>query len=168
MVSYSGYWQYQNLIQADPIPKKEKCYIPENSISGYLQTHPEFKLFQWMIKLAEMELKMGNEQFDSTLFVVPDSYLIRQFGSEQYFINMDKHRAIHIINAHLLNRKIHKKTLESQRLTKIYTKNQSTEIYFLNNYGEITINNMAKIIKEDIRLDNGVIHIIDNLLLPVF
>ena len=109
MVSYSGYWQYQNLIQADPIPKKEKCYIPQNSISGYLQNHPEFKLFQWMIKLAEMELKMGNKQFDSTLFVVPDSYLIRQFGSEQYFINMDKHRAIHILNAHLLIEKFIKK-----------------------------------------------------------
>ena len=89
MVSYSGYWQYQNLIQADPIPQKEKCYISENSISGYLQRHPDFKLFQWMIKLADMELKMGNEQFDSTLFVVPDQYLVRQFGSEQYFIDMD-------------------------------------------------------------------------------
>ena len=168
MVSYSGYWQYQNIIQADPIPKKEKCYIPDNSISGYLHGHPDFRLFLWMIKLAEMELKMGNEQFDSTLFVVRDKDLLQQFGGEQYFINMDKHTAIHTLNAHLLNRKIHKKTLQSQRLTKIFTKNQSTELYFLNNYGEITINNMAKLVDEDIQVGNGVIHIIDKLLSPIF
>jgi uncharacterized surface protein with fasciclin (FAS1) repeats len=58
--------------------------------------------------------------------------------------------------------------LESQRLTKIFTKNQSTELYFLNNYGEITINNMAKMIQEDIKVGNGVIHIIDKIISPIF
>jgi uncharacterized surface protein with fasciclin (FAS1) repeats len=168
MVSYSGYWQYQNIIQAEPIQKKEKCYVPDNSITGYLHGHPDFRIFSWMIKLADMELKMGNEQFDSTLFAVRDADLLRQFGGEGFFTGMDKQKAIHILNAHLLNRKIHKKTLESQRLTKIFTKNQSTELYFLNNYGEITINNMAKMIQEDIKVGNGVIHIIDKIISPIF
>ena len=81
---------------------------------------------------------------------------------------MDKNQAYNILYAHLLNKKIHKKTLMSQRLTKIYTKNEKTQIIFLNNYGDITLNNMSKLIKEDIRLQNGVIHVVDHLILPVF
>ena len=168
MVSYHGYFQYQHIIQADPIEKKEVCRIPENTISGYLHNHPEYRLFTWMIKKAEMELKMGDQQFDATLFVVNDKDLLKQFGSDDFFVNMDKNQAYNILYAHLLNKKIHKKTLMSQRLTKIYTKNEKTQIIFLNNYGDITLNNMSKLIKEDIRLQNGVIHVVDHLILPVF
>ena len=70
--------------------------------------------------------------------------------------------------AHLLNRKISKQTLMSQRLTKIYTKNEKTEIMFLNNYGDVILNNMSNLVKENINLQNGIIHEIDRLLLPVF
>ena len=169
MVSYHGYWQYQHNIQADNVPKKDVCRIPINTISGYIHSNPDYQLFGWIIKLAEMELKMGDEQFDQTLFLVNDKNLRAQFGNDDsFFINMDKHQAIHILGAHLLNKKIHKKTLESQRLTKLFTKNQKTELMFLNNYGDITINNMARLIESDIKLQNGVIHIIDRLLLPVF
>jgi len=168
MVSYHGYWQYENIIQAEPIPKKSECRIKTSTISGYLETQPNYKLFQWMVRLADMEKKMGDEQFDSTLFLVNDENLLKQFGSENFFINMDKHTAIHILGAHLLTRQIHKKTLASQRLTKIYTKNLKTELIFLNNYGEITINNKANLIDADIDRSNGVIHLIDQLLIPVF
>lgn len=170
MVSYHGYWQYQNIIQADSVPKKDICRIPLNTISGFIHSQSnKYQLFGWIIKLAEMELKMGNEQFDHTLFLVNDENLRAQFGNDDsFFINMDKHQAIHILYAHLLNKKIHKKTLESQRLTKLFTKNQQTELMFLNNYGDITINNMSRLVEPDIKLQNGVIHIIDRLLLPVF
>lgn len=167
MVSYHGYWQYENIIQAEPIKQKAVCHISSNTISGYIHTHPGYQLFGWMIKLAEMELKMGNEQFDQTLFLVNDENLRKQFGNDEFFINMDKHQAIHILGAHLLNKKIHKKTLESQRLTKLFTKNQQVELMFLNNYGDITINNIAHLVEADIRLQNGVIHIIDRLLCGV-
>jgi uncharacterized surface protein with fasciclin (FAS1) repeats len=167
MVSYHGYWTYQNIIQAEAKQPKETCRINVNTISGYIASKPNYTLFQYMIKLADMELKMGNEQFDATLLLVSDENLRKQF-SDDFFINMDKHKAIHILNAHLLNHRIHKKTLMSQRLSKIYTKNLKTEIYFLNNQGKITINNMATLLQEDIDLQNGVIHIIDRLVGPVF
>ena len=170
MVSYHGYWQYQNIIQADPVPKKDVCRIPLNTISGFIHSRSgEYQLFGWMIKLADMELKMGHEQFDQTLFLVNDANLRAQFGNDDsFFINMDKHQAVLIVGAHLLNKKIHKKTLESQRLTKLFTKIQQTELMLLNNYGDITINNTARLVVADIKLQNGVIHIIDRLLLPVF
>ena len=116
MVSYHGYWQYQNIIQADPVPKKDVCRIPLNTISGFIHSRSgEYQLFGWMIKLADMELKMGHEQFDQTLFLVNDANLRAQFGNDDsFFINMDKHQAVLIVGAHLLNKKIHKK---SQNLT---------------------------------------------------
>ena len=98
MVSYHGYWQYQDIIQANPIPK-EKCIINSNSIAGFL-ANPNYTLFRWMMKLADMELKMGNEQFQSTLFLVNDENLRKQFGSDEFFLKMDKHKAVHILGAH--------------------------------------------------------------------
>jgi len=167
MVSMHGYFQYQHIIQADPIPQEEKCIIHENSITGFIHKN-NYKLFGWMIKLAEMELKMGNEQFDSTLFLVNDENLRKQFGQDdQFFLSMDKHKAVHIINAHLLNRKIYPKTLMSQRLTKLFTKNESTQIMCLHNKGSLTFNNMANLLSS-VEVGNGVIHLIDRLLLPVF
>ena len=173
MVSYYGSsFTYKHLVQADPIQKPEICYAKRDTISGFLAAHPDFQLFSWMIKKADMDLKMGNEQFDATLFVASDQDLYKQFGSkeaaEDFFINIDKNNAYNILYAHLLNRKIHKKTLTSQRLTKIFTKNLKTELYILNNYGDITINNMANLIQEDFVLSNGIIHFVDHLLLPVF
>jgi len=168
MVSYSSYWTYQRIIQAEPIPEKIVCQIKSDTISGYLKEHPDYQLFSWMIKKADMELKMGNEQFDATLFVVSDENLRKQFGSDDFFINMDKNQAYNILYAHLLNRKISKQTLTGQRLTKIYTKNEKTEIMFLNNYGDITLNNMSKLLKENVRLQNGIIYDIDKMLFPIF
>lgn len=167
MVSMHGYFQYQHIIQADPIPKKEKCIIKDNTIAGFIHKN-NYKLFGWMIKLAEMELKMGNEQFDSTLFLVSDEDLRKQFGQDdKFFIQMDKNKAIKILNAHLLVRKIHPNTLMSQRLTKLFTKNESTQIMCLHNKGSLTFNNMANLLSS-VEVENGVIHIIDRLLLPVF
>lgn len=167
MVSYHGYFQYQNIIQAEPIEKKEKCYIKKDTISGYLQNHPEFKLFNWIIKKADMELKMGNEMFNSTIFIVDDNNLLKQFGSEDFFTSLDKNQAFNILNSHIINRKIHKETLYNQKLSKIFTKNEKTQFYFLNNNGLISINNSSKI-KEDLILSNGIIYIIDKLILPIF
>ena len=172
MVSYSGYWQYQNIIQAEAVPKKEVCYARRDTISGYLADHPEFQLFHWIIKKADMDRKMADEQFNATLFAVTDTNLYQQFGSkeaaESYFVKLDKNQAYNILYAHLLERKIHKKTLMGQRLTKLFTKNEKTELYFLNNYGDITINNLAHLVQSDLEFSNGIIHIVDRLLIPVF
>ena len=55
----------------------------------------------------------------------------------------------------------------SQRLTKLFTKNESTQIMCLHNKGSLTFNNMANLLSS-IEVGNGVIHLIDQLLLPVF
>jgi uncharacterized surface protein with fasciclin (FAS1) repeats len=164
MVSYSNYWQYQNIVQAEP-ERKVICVRDSKSIMGILESSKNnFSFFIWMIKKAEMDDKMYHELFDSTLLLVSDENLRNQVG-EDFFTSMDKNTALNILNIHLLNRKIHKQTLESQRLTKIYTKNKKTEIIFLNNYGNITINNTSKLIAENIHASNGLIHIIDKLLI---
>jgi len=166
MVSYSGYWQYQDIIQAER-PAKKVCIYNQNTIMGYISSNPDYTLFTWMIKKAEMDLKMYHELFDSTLFIVNDANLRKQVG-EDAFVTMDKNTAINLLNAHLLDKKIHKKTLMSQRLTRIFTKNQKTEIMFLNNNGNVTLNNMSKLIKEDIIVSNGVMHEVEYLILPFF
>lgn len=162
MVSYHGYFQYQNIIQAEPIQPKQVIRVDQDTIAGFLSTHKDYQLFFWMVKKAGMELRMGSEQFDCTLLAVNDENLRRQFGGDDVFINMDKHTAINILNAHLIKRKIYKKTLLNQRLTKIYTKNEKVELMLLNNNGTITINNMSTMSSEVV-LKNGVIHLIDKL-----
>lgn len=166
MVSYHGYWSYHNIIQAEPIEKERKFRIKPDTISGFLHTSNDFTFFSWLIKKAEMEMKMGHEQFDSTLFLVKDEDIKKQMGpnAEDFFVQLDKNTAYHILYSHLLDKKIHKRTLMSQRLTKLFTKNDKKQIMFLNNNGDVSLNNIARLVQEDIILSNGVIHIIDHLL----
>jgi len=58
-------------------------------------------------------------------------------------------------------------TEEGLNSTKLFTKNENTQIMCLHNKGSLTFNNMANLLSS-IEVENGVIHIIDNLLLPVF
>jgi len=171
MVSYSNYWAFQNILQAEKDEKKDTFKIRPDTIAGFLH-QPNFEYFDWIVKKADMELKMAHEQFDSTLFVVDNNYLIKQFNNkerlEHFLKNLDKNNAVNLLNAHILNRQIYKKTLLSQRLTKVYTKNNKTELMFLNNNGHMTINNKSNLLKEDIQLSNGLIHIVDQLFFPIF
>ena len=44
MVSYHGYWTYQNIIQAEAKQPKETCRINVNTISGYIASKPNYTL----------------------------------------------------------------------------------------------------------------------------
>ena len=166
MVSYSNYWSFQNIVQAEKDEKKEVCRIDENSVSGFLHKD-QFKYFEWIVKKADMLLKLAHETFESTLFVVDDEHLIKQFDTqenlEDFLRSLDKNDVVNLLNSQMLNRRIHHQTLLSQRLTKVYSKNRKTELMFLNNNGHITINNKSNLLQSDIKLSNGLIHIVDHL-----
>jgi len=174
MVSYHGYWNYQDLIQSYDLedkrrfPPKEK--YDKNTVYGYICDSPQFSIFKHLLKTANLEKNADHPQFNSTLFICDDKTLFQLYG-ETFFMNMDRDTALNIVKFHMLNRMIGKKTLLYNKGCLVQTKRESSQItidVLTNEKGEnkIHINQQAFIVSDEIKRSNGLIYIIDNLLVP--
>jgi len=169
MVSYHGYWNYQDIIQSYDLkdirrfPEKEQ--YNKESVYGYLQTNPDFTIFTHILKTANLDKVCDNLPFDSTLFVCDDETLRRTFD-DSFFMNLDRNSALALINFHILNKRIGKRTLLSKRGCLIKTKKNSQISIDIQDNKHIHINQQAFIVSDEIPRSNGLIYILDNLLIP--
>ncbi len=172
MVSYHGYWNYQDLIQSYDIkdsrrfPEKEQ--YNKESVYGYLRTNPDFTIFTHILKTANLDKVCDNLPFDSTLFICDDESLRKTFNDDDsFFMNLDRNSALTLINFHILNRRIGKRTLLSKRGCLIQTKNNNSQISIdIKDNKDIHVNQQAFIVSDEIPRSNGLIYILDNLLIP--
>lgn len=170
MVSYHGYWQYQDLVQSYNLtdyrsyPPKQSLYNP-NSISGFLNNNKDYSIFAYLFKVVKIDQIADESQFKSTVFVCNDELLRKNLG-EEFFMNLDKNSATTLINTHILPRVVNEQTLLGRRVALLDTKNPKSQINMVNNKGQICLNNQAYIISKQINCSNGIIYLIDNLLLP--
>jgi uncharacterized surface protein with fasciclin (FAS1) repeats len=81
---------------------------------------------------------------------------------------MDVSFARHIIKTSMLNKKIPSELLEDSPFSFFNTNDPFNKLLISNINGETFINNNIKIIQKDIIATNGIIHIIDNLILPEY
>jgi uncharacterized surface protein with fasciclin (FAS1) repeats len=168
MTSSHGYWTYQDLIQTYDlsdirrVPPKNPTYSSD-TIMGYVN-HDEFKIFKFLVKTAQMDEKMDQYSFNSTLFICKDEDLLKNYP-EEFFMKLDRNSARTLLNYHILVRQIDLKSLLGSRASKIDTKNPRSEIEVSCKNGTVLLNNQAYVIKEVSR-SNGIIFIIDNLLIP--
>ena len=81
--------------------------------------------------------------------------------------NMDESTAKSIVLFSTLNRKINLDLLSQSPMKYVFTQNTTNKL-LLETYENITYLNRgnAKIIRPDINLSNGMIHIINNILIP--
>jgi uncharacterized surface protein with fasciclin (FAS1) repeats len=169
MVSYYGNWTYNDLIQTYDLPEKRSILnkspkYQSDSIMGFLTKDSRYSIFVYMIKLAQLDLRMDQEQFKSTLFVC-DDYTLLQTYPEEFFMNLDRNTALTIINFNIIPRLVTHNSLNSITLAKLDTKNPRSEIILFKKNGQIILNGQAKLI-EEYQQSNGVIQVIDGLLLP--
>jgi hypothetical protein len=146
---------------------KPKFTLNSNSIMSFLENNTEFSKFCYIVKLSRLEGLFNDCQADATLFVVADLYINKIDNIEQILANMDESTARSIILFSTLNRKINYDLLSQSPIKYIYTQNTTNKMLFetINNITYLNKGN-AKIIKYDINLQNGMIHLIDNILIP--
>ncbi len=169
MVSYHGYWTYQDLVQSYDLkdtrrfPPKET--YDKNSVYGYLRDQQDYKIFTHLLRVSNMDKKADHPQFDSTIFICKDEILVKYYG-EDFFMNMDRNKALTLITFHMLNRKIGKKTLMGRNGCSLQTKREESQVMIDVLDNQLIINRQAKVVSDELKVGNGYLYEIDNLLIP--
>lgn len=153
--------------------KVQPC-MRKNSLYWFLFNNGEFSKFLRIVDRAKMIGQLNKIQADFTLFVPRDQDL--KHIPEAFFEFMDDGLAKQIFNASCMNRRISGNLLVSSPVSYYATLNSEMRMYVTNIFsvsprdnGEgITteINKCARVLKYDVLLDNGLIHIIDNIIVP--
>lgn len=153
---------------------KKGLTVPEqynkNSLYGKLRTNAGFKKFYSVVQRSGVSDRLDEPQANFTLLTVPDDKLIHI--PNDYFTTMDRGLAFRIVKTMLLNRKLDKTIITSSPFS--YYKNMNDQqLYITNteydtdpNSGTTSINKCATVLQFDVGADNGIIHVIDNILMP--
>lgn len=134
-----------------------------NSIMNHIDTHPQLTKFRKVVNRAGMNAQLSQNEANFTLFTPLDQYLKQP---DSYFDNMDDGLARQILSASLMDRKIDGYLLQSSPVSYFTTKNPHMRMYITNISDQTRLNQSANVVKFDIPADNGIIHFIDNLIVP--
>ena len=143
-------------------PKEEPC---PQSLLGVIKNNPDFHIFYFLIKRANLESIYNSIQAEFTLFVPSDRFLLSKV-SEDVFANMDVLTARSIVKSLTLDTRISGEVLEDSPASYFYTTLPENRIYITNINGITYLNGNIKILQKDIVCNNGVIHIIDGIFIP--
>lgn len=176
MTSSHGYFAYRDLVQT--YSKQDLRYTPapeyiynKNSISGFLQ-QKDFSIFAYLFRAAKMDVLADQEQFKSTLFVCPDEILRKQFGGDDFFMNLDRGSIVKLINMHTLTSPFNEMSLRTRKLAILNTRDPISKLTLINNGPNQLLeidaarNKGCRIISPEMKCNNGVVYVIDQLLLP--
>lgn len=137
-----------------------------NSLYGIIASNPDFTLYRRLVILAGMEGVLQSEGFNGTLLIPSDTFLENTYAT-QLISNMDTATAKAYIRYSMLSVKTTEKNLRASPFYKLRTMNPSVEYIDVKNLNNTCIlNDVSNIVKFNIQGDNGVIHIIDRLLIP--
>jgi len=168
MTSSGPYYEATNFTQMFDMPDLrgpplETKYC-KNSLSGIINNNPDFSKFKYILKLSKLDGIYDDSQADYTLFVPTDDSL-KNIPSG-VFVNMDMLTARNIIKSSTIKRKITRAILEDVPESLFSTKHQLNRLLVTNTRsGETFLNNTIKVIQMNIHASNGMIHIIDNLIM---
>lgn len=143
---------------------KPQICINKGSLYGFLKTTPGFSKFLKLVETAKMYAQINEIEADFTMFVPSDNFL--QHLPPDYFDKMDDGLARQIFDASVLNRRIPKNLVVSSPVCYYTTRNPKMRMYMTNIGGRTQINNCVKVVKYDILLNNGIIHVVDGLIVP--
>lgn len=142
---------------------KDVCSSP-NTIFNYIKTKPEFSKFRKIVARAQMDGFLDNIEANFTILIPEDRYL--SHIPKEFFDTMDNGLARQILSASSIDRRIDKKLITSSPVAYYFTKNPKMRMYITNIDSKTQVNNCMEIIKYDIKLDNGLIHITNGLIVP--
>jgi uncharacterized surface protein with fasciclin (FAS1) repeats len=135
----------------------------EKTLLDVIEQHHYFSDFKQIIKKANMEyiLDYGGNNF--TLFVPINSDEFSRLHN-----NIDIGLARQIVKNVMINRKIPSELLKDSSSCDFVTNDPLNKLYVQIIDNELYINNHSKIIRTDIIATNGIIHVVDKIIWPVF
>ena len=143
-----------------------KASLRPNTIMSIIEDNQDFSWFRYLIKLAGLQAILDDPQAHFTIFVPSNEFLSKKLP-ESVIENMDKYTAREIILYSSLDREIGMPFLRSTAAMYINTRIPGQTILVENLQPGVTmLNGSIQIIQGNVSVGNGVIHIIDNLLVP--
>ena len=146
-----------------PLPLKETC---PTTLSGIIARHPDFTHFKYILKLAKLEAILDDPDANVTLFV-PSDMALNKVMDPSVFLNMDLATARHIVLGSSLERKITSAVLSDSPASWINTRDPPNRLFVTTIRGHTRINNSINVIHKDIQASNGLIHVVDNMIIPI-
>jgi len=137
-----------------------------NTLLNIIETHNDFKIFNYILKLADMQDIFNSIQADFTVFVPSDMHL--SHINENVFINMDMGTARSIVKTSMLENRIPSEILNDCPSSYYKTVDPINRLFVTNLSGQTYINNYVRIIKKDVLATNGIIHITNGIVHPIF
>jgi len=144
------------------LPIKKAC---PNSLLSVIENTPDFSLFLYMVRLANLQEFLNLKQANFTIFIPSNKELLKHLN-QNIFTNMDSNTAWYIVRSSILNDRIPSEILEDSPASFFYTYDRPNRLYITNISGNTYINNSIKVISKDLLTNNGIIHVIDGLIVP--
>ena len=141
----------------------EMC-ITKGSLYDVINSNPKFSKFKKIVNTAGREGFLNGEQANCSLFIPSDDYL--SHIPQSFFDKMDDGLARQILDCSTIPKILASDLITSSPVCYLYTKNPAMRMYVTNISSRTKINNCATIIQYDIWCNNGIIHVLDNLLEP--
>lgn len=180
MTSIYGSDPSQDFTFSCDFDNSRSCYPKELSphkcsILDIIKNNPNFSIFYTLVKRANLE-HYFNDCLTYTVFVPSDDCI----PCHEFINSLDIGRARQIVLYHTLDKYVPSKIIYVNKHLQIPTKNGESIITKVDDDGGIIINSQAvhfrnnmlvsvyqsQVIEEDIWALNGVVHVIDNMLLP--
>ena len=136
----------------------------KGTLLDIINSTPDFGKFRYLLKLAQEEDILNSSQANFTIFV-PSDRMLQKMG-DNIFVNMDSTTAWYIVKSSMIKNKIPSEIIEDSPASYYYTVNEINRLFITNIGGTTYINDKIKIIHKDILCTNGIIHVIDGLIIP--
>ena len=168
-------WKHPSIL-GTPLPKCKKkykkeintcpCDEKEDTLAQIIENTPELSLLNVAINVANLSDSIKKGEY--TVFA-PNDDAFKSIGEENLeSLLEDEEQLAEILKLHIVSGKIESSDI-SEGESSINTLN-GENINILNNGSDITVTSQSgsggKVISPDIQASNGVIHIIDGVLLP--
>jgi uncharacterized surface protein with fasciclin (FAS1) repeats len=146
-----------------PFPVQEPI---KGSILGVIVSIPEFSKFRYIIHRALLDDFFNAPQADCTVFV-PTNSAIENYITDDVLVNMDVYTARKIVKNAYVEKRLSSEVLKDSPISHLYlTTDPIDRLTIMNVQNETFINGGVKVLLWDLPANNGIIHVIDNLILP--
>jgi len=166
MVSIGPYTQATNYTHTFDIPDLRgplpKRTFREGTLSCIIENHPDFSMFKHLVNIAQLDNIFDDLQANITLFIPSDQQLQAKGIN---VTNIDIGSARNIVNASAINRRITSDILEDSPASYFITRNPKIRLFISNINNRTYINNDINIIHKDMLCSNGIIHVIDSVII---
>jgi uncharacterized surface protein with fasciclin (FAS1) repeats len=135
-----------------------------NSLMGIIDRNPDFSIFSYIVKLAKLDSMFDNICDNYTIFIPSDGLLCEEI--KNMVTNFDISTARQVVQASTLKNKITCDILEDDPASYYITLNPVQKMYITNINDKMRVNVNINVIYKDIEATNGLINVIDGIILP--